>query len=83
MTSLEKSEQPCKSCTSNKGKLQRIIEGWGNYLFPDKGIEAMAKLRALKCATCDFNILEVCTKCICPIPAKTRSVDSKCEINRW
>ena len=83
MTSLKASGQPCKSCEPKKGKLQRIIEGWGNYLFPDKEIEAIAKFRALKCAICDFNKLEICSKCACPIPMKTRSMDEKCEINRW
>lgn len=55
MTSLTESGQPCRNCNPKKGKLQRIVEGWGNYLFPDKEIETMAKFRALRCATCDFN----------------------------
>lgn len=83
MISETASEQPCKTCGGNKGKLQKIIEGWKNYIFPDAEVEKIAKFRALKCATCDFNILEMCTKCNCPIPMKTRSMDSECEINRW
>ena len=84
MTLSTTSEQPCKSCGGNKGKLQKIIEGWKNYIFPNEKVERIAKARALRCATCDFNILEMCMKCGgCPIAMKTRSMDSKCEINRW
>lgn len=50
------SGQPCNTCGGNsKGKLQKIIEGWGSYLFPDPEVEKVAKVRALRCATCDFN----------------------------
>ena len=55
MTSEEKSEQPCNACGNSTGPLQRIVEGWGNWIFPDPEIESKAKLRALKCAKCDFN----------------------------
>lgn len=84
MTSEQTSEQPCKTCGGNKkGRLQIILEGLGNYLFPNEEVEKVAKMRALRCATCDFNILEMCTKCNCSIPLKIRSMDSECEINRW
>ena len=56
MTSLTTSEQPCNTCGGNKkGRLQRIVEGWKNYIFPNKEVETIAKVRALRCATCDFN----------------------------
>lgn len=56
MTSQKTSDQPCASCEGNKkGRLQRIVEGWGNWIFPNKEVESIAKLRALRCATCDFN----------------------------
>ena len=56
MTSEKKSDQSCSSCGNNsKSRVQRIIEGWDNYLFPDPEVEAKAKVRALRCATCDFN----------------------------
>ncbi len=100
MTLSKISGQPCKNCGNGKGKLQRIIEGWKNYIFPDPQIELKAKYRALRCASCDFNrdildneitgflkplglMIPVCTKCWCPIEAKTRSMDAECEINRW
>ena len=55
MTSEQTSEPSCANCVNSKGPLQRIIEGWGNWIFPDKEVEKIAKVRALRCATCDFN----------------------------
>lgn len=56
MISEKTSDQPCVSCGSNKkGRLQRIIEGWGNWIFPNEEVENIAKYRALRCAACDFN----------------------------
>lgn len=85
MTSEEISEQPCSACgDKKKGKLAQIVEGWGNVLFPDPEVEKVAKYRALRCAACDFNILNLCTKCGgCPIIAATRSKDHECPIGRW
>ena len=85
MSSETASEQPCSVCDQNnkKSKLQKIIEGWGNVLFPDPEVENVAKYRALRCATCDFNKMEICSKCNCPIIAATRSMDHDCPIGRW
>jgi len=84
MTLENQSEQPCSVCDGNKkGKLGRIIEGWENYIFPDEEVEKLAKYRALRCASCDFNKLEMCSKCNCPIPLKTRSTEEECPIGRW
>lgn len=56
MTSKKTSESSCSTCGGgNKGKLQKIVEGWGNWIFPDPEVEEVAKYRALRCATCDFN----------------------------
>lgn len=70
----------CEACGKN-GALGSIIEGWGNYIFPNKEVENLAKVRALICATCKSNKLNVCTECLCPIPAKTRSTQEKCD--KW
>ena len=84
MSLQNQSEQPCSACDGMKtSKLQKIIEGWGNYLVPDPEVEKVAKYRALRCATCDFNKFEVCSKCNCPIIAATRSMDHDCPIGRW
>ena len=45
MTSEKTSEQPCSTCGANsKGRLQRIIEGWKNYIFRDPEVENIAKI---------------------------------------
>ena len=84
MTSEKTSEQSCSTCGANsKGRLQRIIEGLKNYVFRDPEVEQIAKYRALRCATCDFNKMEICSKCNCAIPAKIRSTEEQCPIGRW
>ena len=84
MTLEETSKQPCSVCgDKKKGKLAQIIEGWENVIFEDPEVEKIAKYRALRCATCDFNKLNFCTKCTCPIIAATRSMDKDCPIGRW
>ncbi len=55
MTSEKTLEKPCSTCGDGKGKLQRIVEGWGNSVFRNEKVENIAKYRALRCATCDFN----------------------------
>lgn len=66
----------CTTC--QKGAFGKIIEGWGNYLFPDKEIENVAKIRALTCATCNHNRLGMCTDCGCLISPKTRTKEKTC-----
>ena len=71
----------CESCGNKKGALGSIIEGWGNYLFPSKEVENLATVRALICATCPSNKLNICIECTCPIPMKTRSTQETCD--KW
>lgn len=74
----------CVTCANQKkSKLQKIIEGWGNLLFPNPEVEAVAKARAERCSHCSWNLLEVCQKCTCPIPAKVRSMGDACPLGRW
>lgn len=70
----------CAAC-QKKGRLSSIVQGWGNYLFPDPEVEKIAKIRALTCATCPSNKLNICTECTCPIPMKTRSMQENC--HKW
>lgn len=35
--------------------IKAIIEGWGNYIFPNEGIETEAKRRAAICAACPHS----------------------------
>jgi hypothetical protein len=81
------------------GKLQNIIEGWANYYFPNKQIEAVALNRAAICAHCPnagkstfFEIIDnrpeqiqgmVCKICTCPLSKKTRSPNETCPESRW
>jgi hypothetical protein len=64
-------------------KLNNIIEGWKNVIFPNKEVEKIAYERAIICANCDKNKLNICSECGCPLVAKLRSINEKCPINKW
>jgi hypothetical protein len=70
-------------CCGKKSKVERIIEGWGNYIFRTPETESIAQRRASICAVCNENQKEWCFKCACYIPAKTRSIAEKCPKNLW
>ena len=79
--------------------VQNIINGWSNYIFPNKEIEALAFKRAEICAGCPENkhgdILvrlndkiesikgNYCALCTCPLSAKVRSENEKCDNEKW
>ena len=65
------------------GKMSEILEGWKNVVFPNEHVEQIAKARANMCAGCEFNVKSRCTKCGCPLVAKTRSMQSHCPIKKW
>jgi hypothetical protein len=71
------------SCCGQKSRTERIIEGWGNFIFRTKETEEIAKRRASICAVCNENTFEVCMSCKCPIPMKTRSMSEKCPKALW
>lgn len=65
-------------------KLDEIYEGWKNVIFPTPEIEALAKERVQVCVECEYlNILNVCSKCICPKLGKSHSPTSRCPMNKW
>lgn len=66
-----------------KKKLENIIEGWTNVIFPNERAEQIARARAAICAPCIFNEGNVCTKCSCPLSAKTRATGDHCPIGKW
>lgn len=68
---------------SVKSKLYEIVEGWKNYSFPTPHTEKVAYARASICATCPFNQGLKCGKCGCVLAVKTRSMKSKCPVNKW
>ena len=66
-----------------KEKFEEITTGWKNVVFKDPEVELVANQRALICAQCPFNKHNVCSKCGCPLTAKTRSPKSKCPEGKW
>jgi hypothetical protein len=74
----------CTDC--KKTKVQRIIEGFGNYVFRTPETEAIAKRRAEICAVC-LQLAKVknefCPECKCFIPAKIRSMAEECPKKLW
>jgi len=79
--------------------LKEIIGGWKNYYFENEAVETIAKIRAEVCSTCPhakhsefIEIIDfkpepmkglVCDVCDCPLSKKTRSLTSKCDLNKW
>jgi len=39
--------------------------------------------RRLICEKCEFNVMNLCKKCGCIIPAKTKLEKSECPIGKW
>lgn len=80
-------------------KLASIAEGWKNYVFPSKDIEALAKDRAEHCASCEeavkakfevitdnrIKVIEnfICNHCKCPLTTKLRSQSESCPLQKW
>ena len=80
-------------------KLKNILSGWKNYLFESDAIESMAKIRSVKCATCEDAVWGlvpqlmgdkikdikgmVCNGCKCPLSTKLRSHEEKCPKGLW
>lgn len=65
------------------GKVNEIIEGWKNVVFPNEEVERIAKNRAAICFICPNNVNGKCNKCGCNLSAKIRSPKSKCPDNKW
>jgi len=64
--------------------LNEIISGWKNYVFPNKEVEKIATERMLTCLDCSkLKTNKRCGLCGCFMPAKVRSIKSKCPLNKW
>lgn len=63
--------------------IKAIIEGHWHRLFSTEQIEAVAADRIAVCQDCEFYGGAKCIKCGCPLSAKTRSMRSKCPIDKW
>lgn len=64
-------------------KIKHIIEGWKNLATRPDEFREEAEKRAAICADCSENIVNVCYKCGCYIPAKTWSPDEECPEGKW
>jgi len=69
--------------TSAASKVSEIFNGWKNVVFPNEHVEKIAKARASICGDCEYNVKSKCTKCGCPLIAKTRSMHSHCPLKKW
>jgi uncharacterized paraquat-inducible protein A len=63
--------------------VKAILEGHWHTLFSNEDIEAVASERLLICQGCEFFGETKCLKCGCPLRAKTRSMRSKCPVDKW
>ncbi len=68
-----------------KEKYDEIKDGWTNWIWKNDEVEKIAKARALHCAACDSNIINVCKECGCPLATKTRSMKetNSCPLKKW
>jgi len=65
-------------------RLSEIYEGWKNLAFPNEEVEAEAKRRMEICTKCPKLLNNnICKACGCYMPAKVRSLQSKCLLNSW
>jgi len=80
-------------------KLKTLLIGWRYVVWKDKWHEIMARQRARICNDCEHakhgkilqhvgdDIEEIqgyyCGLCDCPLSAKLRAQDSKCDANKW
>lgn len=64
-------------------QLSEIYNGWKNLTFPSPEIEEMAKKRMVICVECDKLKNNKCKLCGCYMPAKVRSLKSKCKLKKW
>lgn len=69
--------------------VSEIIEGWKNFAFKNPKVEEIATKRAEQCVNCTIKGKPVmknkkfCGICGCYIPAKVRSLSSKCPLGKW
>jgi len=80
-------------------KIKDILQGWENFIDKKETTETIAKERAKHCSKCinaKKGMLTVfikdelkdiqghyCDLCYCPLSAKLRSINEKCDLNLW
>lgn len=83
----------CRSCQESKlRKARQILEGYARIIIKDAATEEVSEQRMAICNPCPNAKLIVrvqgvevkkCGLCNCPLAAKTRVKDEKCEIGKW
>lgn len=71
---------------SIKRKLSSIISGWKNVIIEDKEFMPLYQSRFDICQSCEYNKLQVCGICGCPLVSKTKSLLEECpypEGSKW
>jgi len=72
-------------CGKTITKAKRIAIGWTNLARGKTNDQVKARLRI--CRNCGSNrwmgIRGICAKCKCPIQAKVRVPDEKCDLDKW
>lgn len=70
--------------------VKHFIEGWSNLLFSSgqkkSYIDKVSDQRLEICRQCPYHSVKVtehCSKCGCPLAAKTRSLSSECPVGKW
>jgi hypothetical protein len=80
-------------------QISNILNGWQNFLSKSEVSESLAKQRAQICLNCPYNkegkvlafikddLKEIeshyCDLCKCPLSAKLRSENEKCDLGLW
>ena len=64
-------------------KVDEILDGIKNYVFPTEESEIKANKRAEVCGECEHNIDNKCSLCGCFLTLKVRSTKTDCPDNRW
>lgn len=83
---------PCEKAKLALQKASNIVEGYYNLVIKDNVVEELACKRISICLACEFKVPLVrvnekwyfsCSKCNCPIDAKTRSTGERCPLGKW
>ena len=73
-------------------KLKQIVQGYNNWIFPDKKTEDLAVHRLAICKECPersdaqnslISTFSSCKKCGCMLQAKTRAEQAQCPLLKW
>ena len=67
--------------------LKEIVSGWMNVIVKTDEVEQASIKRMKICDSCPSKTkqlgIDVCDECSCPLIAKTRSMESRCPLNKW